>query len=68
MPRSRAAWPLENHQLHRRAASQGIAAPLVLDGPMNGDANSKSLKGSGSEVEPPAMPAYGVPITESTHP
>jgi len=42
---------------------------LVLDGPMNGDANSKSLKGSGSEVEPPAaMPAYGVPITESTHP
>ena len=47
----------------------GIAAPMVLDGPMNGDANSKSLKGSGSEVEPPAaMPAYGVPITESTHP
>ena len=34
MPRPRAPWPLENHHLHRWAASRRIAAPMVLDGPM----------------------------------
>ena len=38
MPRRRAPWPLENHHLQCRAALRGIAAPMVLDGPMNGEA------------------------------
>ena len=31
-------WSLENHHLHRGLRYDGIAAPMVLDGPMNGDA------------------------------
>ena len=39
MPRRRPPWPLENHHLHRLSLRyDGIAAPMVLDGPMNGEA------------------------------
>jgi transposase len=38
MPRRRAPWPLETTTFAASLRHDRIAAPMVLDGPMNGDA------------------------------
>jgi hypothetical protein len=38
MPRPRAPWPLETTTFTDGLRYDGIAAPMVLDGPMNGEA------------------------------